>query len=95
MGRRGPELSPRTRSRICELHHIRYGAKRIHSLHPKWSLSTIKYILHREAICVNNLSQKCSSAPPKVSVIERDQIYDTISYTNLHVTNQDLMADID
>ena len=51
---RGLELSVQTRSRICELHYVGYGAKRIHSIHPEWPLSTIKTTLRREALRVNN-----------------------------------------
>lgn len=51
---RGLELSVQTRSRICELYYVGYSAKRIHSIHPEWPLSTIKTTLRREALRVNN-----------------------------------------
>ena len=92
---RGAELSSQTRSRIYELHYIRYNAKRIHSIHPKWSLNTIKSTLRRKAIRINNSTRQYASAPRKISEIERDHIYDTISHINPHTTNQDLLADVD
>jgi hypothetical protein len=42
------ELTPALRERICELHAINWGYKRIHKRYPWISLSTIRYTIKKE-----------------------------------------------
>lgn len=75
-GRRGPELSPQLRSRICELHSIGWGARRIHKKHPEVALSTISYTIRKERERINNESKARSGRPRQLTDWYRDYIYD-------------------
>jgi hypothetical protein len=57
MGRRGPELSPQLRSRICELRSLRWSYAKIQEKHPEILLSTIRYTCQKEASQLNNVSK--------------------------------------
>ena len=48
MGRQGKELSPQTRTRICELNSAGWGYKRIHNRHPEIPISTIKFTIYNK-----------------------------------------------
>jgi transposase len=91
---RGSELIPQDRARICELHNVGYGAKRIHSVHPEWSINTIKSTLRRQALRTNHITRPRSGMPRKLTEEQRDHIYDVITHTNPHATNQDLCAEV-
>ncbi|OQE81743.1 hypothetical protein PENNAL_c0039G09391 [Penicillium nalgiovense] len=45
---RSKELTPAIRERICELHAIGWGYKRIHTRYPDIALSTIRYTVKKE-----------------------------------------------
>ncbi|PYH84627.1 hypothetical protein BO82DRAFT_362372 [Aspergillus uvarum CBS 121591] len=45
---RGKEMTPQLRSRICELHSIGWGARKISRVHPELWLSGIKYTIRKE-----------------------------------------------
>jgi transposase len=89
------ELSPQTRSRICELHSIGYGAKRIHNIHWEISLSTIKYTIKKESVRVNNQSLPRSGTPRKLSEEEKDHLYDHAIHKNPHIKIRELVNEID
>ena len=63
MGRRGKELSPQTRSRICELNSIGWGYKRIHNKHPEIPISTIKSTIYNEIWGANTVGGIKFSTP--------------------------------
>jgi transposase len=93
---KGKELSVQARSRICELHTAAgYGAKKIHSLHPEWSINTIKTTIRRESLRNDNVTRKRSGMPRRLSDEQRDYLYDIITHTNPHATNHDLCAEVD
>jgi hypothetical protein len=73
---RRKELLPQMRSRICKLHSIGWGAKRIYYLHREILLGTIKTTIRREVIRKENVTLPQSGAPQKISKEEQDHIYD-------------------
>lgn len=92
---RGRELSPQMRSRICELHSCGYSYKRIHEIHREIPYSTIRTTCQREASRINNCSRPRPGAPRKLTEEQRDQIYDTVTYQNPHISHKDLLVSVD
>lgn len=91
---RGKELTPQLRSRICELRSLGFSHARIHKLHPEVPLGTIKTTLRREATRVDNQSNKRSGAPRRLTEEQRDQIYDTVTHEDPHISHRDLLASV-
>lgn len=91
---RGKELSPQTRSRICELRSIGWGAKKIHNKHPEISISTIKYTIQNEEKRLDNHTQSRSGRPRTLTEEQRDHIYDLIT-TNPHIKIRELVDEVD
>jgi hypothetical protein len=81
------------RSRICELHSIGWGAKRIHYLHREIPLSTIKTTIRKEAIRKDNVTLPRSGAPRKISEEERDHIYD-LTTQDPHIKMRELFDEV-
>lgn len=94
MPRRGKELSPTMRSRICELHNGGYGYKRIHQIHPEVPVSTIRYTVKKEADRSDNKSLSRPGQPRKLSEEQRKQIYETVMKENPDITNRELLASV-
>ena len=92
---RGKELSPQIRSRLCELHSIGYGAKRIAKIHPEIPFNTIRTTLRREALRLENHSRPRSGAPKKLTEEQRDHVYDIITHQNPHISTADLLEEVD
>ncbi len=93
--RRGPELSPQLRSRLCELRSFGLSFPRIHAVHRDIPLSTIKTTCYREANRVNNQSKQRSGAPRKLSDEQRDHFYNLAVHQNPHIKNRELVDKID
>ena len=89
------ELSPQMRSRICELRSQGFSYGRIAKIHPDIPRSTIITTCRREAIRADNASRLRTGAPRKLTAEQRDQIYDTVTHTNPHITNRDLLDSVD
>ncbi|PNP41085.1 hypothetical protein TGAMA5MH_06955 [Trichoderma gamsii] len=94
MPRRGKELSPTLRSRICELHSVGYGYKRIHQIHPEVPVSTIRYTIKKEADRHDNKSMSRPGQPKKLSEEQRKQIYETVTSSNPNISNSELLASV-
>lgn len=94
MPRRGKELSPTVRSRICELHNAGYGYKRIHQIHPEVPVSTIRYTIKKEADRRDNKSMSRPGQPKKLSEEQRKLIYDTVTSGNPNISNTELLASV-
>ena len=92
---RGKELSPEIRSRICELSSLRFSHARIHKIHPEIPLGTIKSTIRLESLRVNNQTRPRSGAPRRLTEEQRDQIYDTVTYKNPHISYRDLLDSVD
>ena len=94
MGRRGKELSPQTRSCICELNSIGWGYKRIHNKHPEIPISTIKSTIYNERKRLNNHSLPQSGRPHGLTEEQHDHLYD-LTTTNPHIKMHDLLESVD
>lgn len=94
MGRRGKELSPQTRSRICELNSIGWGYKRIYKKHPEIPISTIKSTIYNERKRLDNHSLPRSGRPNVLTEEQRDHLYDLIT-NNPDMKMRDLLESVD
>ena len=92
---RGPELSPQMRSRICELHSLRYSYNAIYRKHPELKRSTIISTIRLEASRVDNTSKPRSGARRKISEEQRDRVYDIVNFQDPHIKHRDLLREID
>ena len=81
MGRRGPELSPQMRSRICELRSIGWSYQRIFEKHPEIPYSTIASTCQKERERLNNVSKPRCGAPRVITEEERDSLLETVLLT--------------
>ena len=81
MARRGPELSPQIRSRICELRSLGWSYNRIHTKHPEIPRTTIADTCRQESRRLNNVSQPRSGPPRVIAEEERDMLYDVATST--------------
>ncbi|KAJ5641803.1 hypothetical protein N7490_005803 [Penicillium lividum] len=88
------ELTSATRERICELHAIGWGYKRIHQRYPYISLSTIRYTIKREPERRAGVSKARSGRPKKLSEAEKDHILQVID-GNARTTYEDLLSEVD
>jgi hypothetical protein len=77
MARRGPELKPHMRARICGLRSIGWSYDRIHRKHPEIPKSTIGDTCRQEAKRLNNASQPRPGPPRVITEDERDMLYET------------------
>ena len=91
MGRRGPELSPGTRDRICELRSLGWSYDRIHKKHPEIPYSTIGNTCRKEASRLNNFSLSRPGASRVITEDERDSLLETITLTPA-ITYEALLA---
>ena len=95
MPRRGPELSPQMRSRICELRQIGWSYTRIYNLHLEIPKSTIAYTCKKETLRINNKSILRFGTLRKLIEKQCDQIYDIVMYEDPYIKTRDLFAIID
>lgn len=84
------ELSPQLRSRICELHSIGWGPKKIHDKHPEIPINTIKTTIRRECERENNQSKARSGRPHKLNEDQRNYIHGTIT-SNPHTKYEEIL----
>ena len=94
MGRRGKELSPQTRARICELNSIGWGYKKIHKKHPEIPLSTIKSTIYNERKRLDNHSLPRSGRPHGLTEEQRDHLYNLVT-ANPDIKMRDLLESVD
>jgi hypothetical protein len=64
---RSNELTPALRERICELHAIGWGYRRIHQRYPWIPLSTIRYTIKKEHERREGVSKPRSGRPKKLT----------------------------
>lgn len=75
----GRELTPQICSHICKLHTInKWGARRIHKVHPDIPILTIHYTIQQEANHKDNISCPRPGQPQKLSDEDYDYIYKLI-----------------
>jgi hypothetical protein len=90
---RGKELSPQTRSRICELRSLGWTPSRIHKKHPEIPLGTIKSTIRRKAFRNDNTTLPRSGAPRKLTQEDRDRISSIVAQ-NPQIKHKDLLREI-
>lgn len=93
MGRRGPELSPQIRARICELRSIGWSYSKIHIKHPEIPRPTIVSTCQKEALRINNESRPRCGAKRVITEEQRDMLYDT-AVTTPKISYEALQAQI-
>jgi len=76
MARRGPELSPQMRARICELRSLGWSYDRIKLKHPEISKSTIGYTCRQESLRIGNASCSRPGPPRIITEDQRDMLYE-------------------
>lgn len=76
MGRKGEELTPQLRSRICELKRIEWSYSKIKAKHSEVPLSTIKSTVLNERKRVDSQSKPRSGRPRQITEEQRDHLYD-------------------
>lgn len=91
---RGKDLSPQTRSRICELKAYGLSYKQIHAVHHNIPLSTIKSTVLLERKRNDNQSQPRSGCPWKLTEEQRDHLYD-LSVHKPHIRIRDMLSEVD
>ena len=81
MGRRGAELSPQMRARICELRSLKWSYDRIYKKHLEIPRTTIADTCRNEAKRLNNASRPRSGAPRVITEDERDALFEAVTLT--------------
>ncbi|KAJ5512190.1 hypothetical protein N7463_001742 [Penicillium fimorum] len=71
---RSKDLTPAIRERICELHSIGWGYKRIHTRYPAIPLSTIRYTVKKESERREGVSKPRSGRPKKLTEADKDRL---------------------
>ena len=87
------ELDPTLRARICELHSIGWGYKRIHKKHPDISLYCIRYTIQQEDKRNNQRSCPRSGQPKKLS-IEQEAFLKQKVEEDAHIKMRELQATV-
>ena len=91
---RSKELIPTLRARICELHDIGWGYKRIHKRYPWIPLSTIAYTIKKEPERRDGVSKRRTGRPKKLTEADEARILEVI-HEHPRVTQEDLLAEVD
>ncbi|OGE49971.1 hypothetical protein PENARI_c019G06796 [Penicillium arizonense] len=91
---RSKELTPAIRERICELHAIGWGYKRIHGRYPYIPLSTIRYTVTKEKERRDGVSKPRSGRPKKLTEADKDRLLTAI-HGDPKTTAQDLLTEVD
>ncbi|KAJ5779150.1 hypothetical protein N7457_006870 [Penicillium paradoxum] len=93
--RRGAELDPYLRTRLCVLRTTaKWTYKQIQNEYPHIPLSTIKSTIMRESNRVNNHSQARSGRPSKLKEDDRARIREAF-HANPQITYDDLLVLVD
>lgn len=87
------ELTSAIRERICELHAIGWGYKRIHTRYPQVSLSTIRYTIKKEPERRAGVSKARSGRPTKLNSTEKVRLFEAV-VENPKITYEDLLAEV-
>ena len=90
---RSSELTPAIRERICELHAIGWGYKRIHTRYPQIPLSTIRYTIKKEPERTAGVSKPRSGRPTILNSTEKVRLFEVI-IENPKITYEDLLAEV-
>lgn len=90
---RSKEPTPALPERICELHVIKWGCRRIHQRYPWISISTIRYTIKKEPERRIGISKPRSGHPKKLTEDEKARIIYVVTETP-RVTYKDLLSEV-
>ena len=85
------EMTPTMRARICELHSIGWGYRKIHTRYPQIPVSTIRYTILNENDRDDHASKPRSGRPPALSREQRDLLHKLVT-ENPHIKMRELQA---
>lgn len=91
---RSTELTPALRERICELHSIGWGYRRIHKRYPWIPISTIRYTIVKEPERRQGVSKARSGRPKTLTEADKNRLVEVI-HDNPKTTHEDLLAEVD
>ncbi|KAE8399655.1 hypothetical protein BDV37DRAFT_259883 [Aspergillus pseudonomiae] len=81
------------RARLCELHSIGWGARRIHAKHPEIPISTISYTLKMERVRDDNQSLTRTARTRKLTEKRRGHT-SSQRHSEPHVTSEPVLKGI-
>lgn len=87
------ELTPTLRARICELHDIGWGYRRIQKRYPWIPLSTVRYTIIKEPERCDSVSKPRKGRPKKLTEADKHWILEVIN-ENPHITQEDLLTEV-
>ncbi|KAJ5493973.1 hypothetical protein N7463_010060 [Penicillium fimorum] len=90
---RSKDLTPAIRERICELHSIGWGYKRIHTRYPAIPLSTIRYTVKKESERREGVSKPRSGRPKKLTEADKDRLLNAI-HGDPKITAEDMLTEV-
>lgn len=85
------EITPTMRARICELHSIGWGYRKIHTRYPQIPVSTIRYTIINENNRDDHASKPRSGRPPALSPEQKDLLHKLVT-ENPHIKMRELQA---
>ena len=85
------EMTPTMRARICELHSIGWGYRKIHTRYPQIPVSTIRYTILNENDRDDHASKPRSGRPPVLSPEQKDLLHRLVT-ENPHIKMRELQA---
>lgn len=85
------EMTPTMRARICELHSIGWGYRKIHTRYPQIPVSTIRYTIINENNRDDHTSKPRSGRPPVLSPEQKDLLHKLVT-ENPHIKMRELQA---
>jgi hypothetical protein len=88
------ELTPTIRERICELHAIGWGYKRIYGRYPYIPLSIIRYTVTKEKERRDGVSKPRSGRPKKLNKADKDRLLTAI-HGDPKTIALDLLTEVD
>jgi transposase len=91
---RSKELTPTIRARICELHDIGWGYKRIHTRYPQIPLSTIQYTIKKENQRNDQQSLPRSGRPKALTSEQQNYLLD-LATKDPHIKMRELQIAVD
>jgi transposase len=88
------ELTPAIRERICELHAIRWGYKRIYTRYPYIPLAIIRYTIKKESERRDGMLKPRPGRLKKLTKADKDRILNAI-HGDPKIIAEDLLTKVD
>ena len=88
------DLTFTMRARICELHSIGWGYRRIHQRYPQIPFSTVRYTVINQNDRNDHISKPRSGRPPILSPEQKDHLH-KLAIEDPHIKMRELQAAVD